>query len=43
LLALIFVGAPHPFYVAMLAVEMVLPPLMVLAAHRVAQPDQTAR
>ena len=43
LLALIFVGAPHPFYVAMLVVELVLPPLMVLAAHRVAEPGQTVR
>jgi hypothetical protein len=36
LLAVILAGAPHPFYVAMLVVELVLPPLMVLAAKRVA-------
>lgn len=36
LLAVILAGAPHPFYVAMLVVEAVLPPLMVLAAKRVA-------
>jgi hypothetical protein len=32
-------GAPHPFYVAMLVVELALPPLMVVAAKRVAQPQ----
>jgi hypothetical protein len=31
-------GAPHPFYLAMLALELVLPPLMVVAAKRVAEP-----
>jgi len=44
LLALIFVGAPHPFFVAMLVVELVLPPVMVVAANRVAEPaDQAVR
>jgi Domain of unknown function (DUF4345) len=38
LLAVIFVGLPHPFYLAMLVIELVLPPLMVLAANRVTQP-----
>lgn len=38
LIALIAVGVPHPFFVAMLAVELVLPPLMVLVARRVAEP-----
>ena len=37
LLAVILVGVPHPFYIAMLALELVLPPLMVLAAARVAE------
>jgi hypothetical protein len=32
-------GAPHPFYVAMLVVELALPPLMVVAANRVAEPQ----
>lgn len=36
LLAVVLVGTPHPFYLAMLAVELVLPVLMVLAAARVA-------
>jgi hypothetical protein len=38
LLALTFVGTPHPIYVAMLVVELVLPPVMVFAANRVAEP-----
>jgi hypothetical protein len=38
LLAVIFAGVPHPFYVAMVAVELVLPPLMVTVAKRVAEP-----
>ena len=38
LAALILVGPPHPFFVAMLVLELVLPPLMVLAANRVAEP-----
>lgn len=37
-LALVLVGVPHPFYVAMLVVELALPPLMVLAAKRVEEP-----
>ena len=31
-------GAPHPFYLAMLAIELVLPPLMVVVAKRVTEP-----
>jgi len=31
-------GAPHPFYVAMLVLELALPPLMVIVAGRVAAP-----
>jgi hypothetical protein len=38
LLAVVLDGAPHPFYVAMLVVELALPPLMVVAAKRVAEP-----
>jgi hypothetical protein len=38
LLAVLLEGVPHPFYVAMLALELVLPPLMVLVAKRVAEP-----
>jgi hypothetical protein len=38
LLALILVGTPHPFYVAMLVVELAVPPVMVFAANRVAEP-----
>jgi Domain of unknown function (DUF4345) len=37
LLATILVGTPHPFYVAMLVLELALPPLMVLAAKRFAE------
>ncbi len=36
LLAVALAGTPHPFYLAMLVVELVLPVLMVLAAARVA-------
>jgi Domain of unknown function (DUF4345) len=42
LVALIVVGPPDPFFVAMLVLELVLPPLMVLAAKRVAQPAAAA-
>jgi Domain of unknown function (DUF4345) len=38
LISLILVGLPHPFFVAMLILELVLPPLMVLVAKRVAAP-----
>ena len=38
LLAVVLDGAPHPFYIAMLVLELVLPPLMVAAANRVAEP-----
>jgi hypothetical protein len=31
-------GAPHPFYLTMLAIELVLPPLMVVVAMRVTEP-----
>ncbi len=39
LLAVVVDGAPHPFYVAMLIVELALPPLMVVAANLVAEPQ----
>jgi hypothetical protein len=39
LVAVVVDGAPHPFYVAMLVVELALPPLMVVAANRVAEPQ----
>jgi hypothetical protein len=38
LLAVVIDGAPHPFYLAMLAIELVAPPLMVVVAKRVAKP-----
>jgi hypothetical protein len=38
LLAVLIDGAPHPFYVAMLVLELALPPLMVVVATRVAEP-----
>jgi hypothetical protein len=31
-------GAPHSFYVAMLVLELALPPLMVVVAKQVADP-----
>jgi hypothetical protein len=37
-LAVLLDGAPHPFYVAMLVLELALPPLMVVVARRVAEP-----
>jgi hypothetical protein len=37
-LAVVMNGAPHPFYLAMLVIELVLPPLMVVVAKRVAEP-----
>jgi hypothetical protein len=37
-LAIALDGAPHPFYVARLALELALPPLMVVVARRVAAP-----
>jgi hypothetical protein len=37
--AVVVDGEPHPFYVAMLVVELALPPLMVVAAKRVAEPQ----
>jgi hypothetical protein len=40
LLAVILAGAPHPFYIAMLAVELGLPPLIMLAAKRVEAPGR---
>jgi uncharacterized protein DUF4345 len=36
LLAVVLDGPPHPFYVAMLGLELALPPLMIVAASRVA-------
>jgi hypothetical protein len=38
LLSVAIDGAPHPFYLAMLAVELVLPPLMVVVARRITEP-----
>ena len=38
LLAVVLDGTPHPFYVAMLVLELALPPLMVVVAGRVAEP-----
>ncbi|MDT5186402.1 MAG: hypothetical protein QOJ20_234 [Mycobacterium sp.] len=38
LLAVLLDGPPHPFYVAMLVLELALPPLMVVVARRVAAP-----
>jgi hypothetical protein len=43
LLAILLDGPPHPFYVAMLVLELALPPLMVVVARRVAEPDAAAR
>lgn len=40
LLAMVLAGVPHPFYVAMLVLELALPALMVLAATWVAEPEQ---
>ena len=40
LLAIILVGVPHPFYVAMVVLELALPGLMVLVAGRVTDPSQ---
>jgi len=37
-LAVVLDGIPHPFYVAMLVLELALPPLMVHVAKRVAKP-----
>jgi hypothetical protein len=38
LLAVLIDGMPHPFYIAMLALELGLPPVMVVVARRVAEP-----
>lgn len=38
LLAVLIDGMPHPFYIAMLALELGLPPAMVVVARRVAEP-----
>jgi hypothetical protein len=43
LLAIVLDGPPHPFYVAMLVLELALPPLMVIIAWRVAEPEYVAR
>ena len=43
LLAIVLDGPPHPFYVAMLVLELALPPLMVVVARRVAEPEYAAR
>ncbi len=37
LLAVLLDGAPNPFYVAMLVLELAVPPLMVVVAKRVAE------
>jgi hypothetical protein len=37
LLSVLLDGAPHPFYVAILVLELALPPIMVVAATRVAE------
>jgi hypothetical protein len=42
LLAIILAGVPHPFYVAMLVLELALPSLMVLVARRVTDPSTSA-
>jgi hypothetical protein len=38
LLAILIDGAPHAFYVAMLVLELALPPLMVVVGRRVGEP-----
>jgi hypothetical protein len=43
LLAIVLDGPPHPFYVAMLVLELSLPPLMVVMARRVAAPEYAER
>jgi hypothetical protein len=42
LLAIILAGVPHPFYVAMLVLELALPSLMVLVPRRVTDPSISA-
>jgi drug/metabolite transporter (DMT)-like permease len=39
LLAILIDGPPNPFYLAMLVLELALPPLMVVIAGRVASPS----
>jgi hypothetical protein len=43
LISLVVAGIPHPFYLAMLVVELALPPLMVLVAKEVAEPVTQTR
>jgi hypothetical protein len=43
LIAVIAVGPPNAFYVAMLGIELVVPPLIVLAARRVGRQAVQAR
>ncbi len=43
LLAIVLDGPPHPFYVAMLVLELAIPPLMVVMARRVAEPEYAVR
>jgi Domain of unknown function (DUF4345) len=38
LLAVVLDGVPHPFYIAMLVLELALPPLIVVVARRVTEP-----
>lgn len=42
LLSLLFVGTPHPFFIAMLVVEFVVPAILVAWAHHVAEPPGVA-
>jgi hypothetical protein len=42
-LAIVLDGPPHPFYIAMLVLELALPPLMVVMARRVAEPECAVR
>jgi hypothetical protein len=43
LLAIVLDGPPHPFYVAIIVLELALPPLMVVVARRVAEPEYAER
>jgi hypothetical protein len=38
LIAVAVDGTPHPFYLAMLALELGLPPVMIVVAGRIAEP-----
>jgi hypothetical protein len=43
LISLVVVGIPHPFFLAMLVIELALPPLMALVAKKVAEPVAQTR